>query len=62
MKLLNLMMRMSDADDQEVSIAEPGDKTPRFDQAKAALAAEERRSTQAEIRAAHEAARRHGYS
>jgi hypothetical protein len=60
MKLLNLMMRESDAGDRELMNSDDT-ATPEFDRAKAALEAEERRSTQAEIRAASEAARRHAY-
>jgi hypothetical protein len=63
MKLLNLMMRESDAGDRELmSSADPAEPTPEFDRAKAALEAEWGRSTQTEIRAAHEAARRRGYA
>lgn len=62
MKLLNLRMRESDAGDRELDPCDPSQPTPDFDRAKAALEAEQRRSTRAEIRSANETARRHGYS
>lgn len=61
MKLLNLRMRESDAGDRELDPSDPSRPTPEFDRAKAALEAEQAGSTKAEIRAANEAARRHGY-
>jgi hypothetical protein len=62
MKLLNLMMRESDAGDRELMNSDdPSEPSPDFDRAKAELVAEWGRSTEAEIRAAYEAARRHGY-
>lgn len=60
MRLLNLSMREFDADEQELSMAEPGDQSPRYDRAAAEYWAAWRNSTPAERAAADEAARWHG--
>jgi hypothetical protein len=59
MKLLNLWMRMEHALDK----LDPDEQrsSPEFERAKAQLHAAERASTKAELRAASEAARRHGF-
>lgn len=56
-RLLKLGMEETDAADRDIN--EPG--SPKFNRAKARMDAEMRKSTQAEIRAAHEALKRHGY-
>ena len=59
LKLLNLYMRMEQAIDK----LDPDERptSPEFKRAKAQLNAAERTSTKAELRAASEAARRHGF-